>query len=625
MKGLTTKNLSALALSLLFVLVAACGGGGGGGAPAPQPGLGPQAGGTVSGQILGDPADAGLFGDRSTAQAGNGGLVGIPGIEVRVESETGDDLGGDITDDSGNFRIDDVPPGNVRVKLRIRTQLDFNGDGTPDEVEIKILASVSQDQITQLIEQIGLIDLDGDGQPDGILLRGTVADNGQQREHTMGIDPSAGQTIPDTNGNGVVDTNDASFADSDLDGVPDDLNSRSEVEVKGLIESLDQNQITVGGVSFLLTSSTIWLDRFGMATSSDAFSVGDCVEVKGFRQGQDLTAVRVKLDDDCAAQGIQQQEVELKGTIESIDSQSITVRGVTFAITPDTQCLDETGASVDCASFQPGDFVEVKGIQDGDTLTAVRIKLEELHSGGTDGSDDSGGEFEFEGIVDQIGDGNITVGGQTWDMSQAQCFIDEHTPVDCSTIQPGDFVEVEGFIDADGNKVATRIKLENEFEDLVGEDDHPGDEDEDGSGAEDDQDENHGVEDDEENNDNSSGEGDPGSDDDGEEDHDNGDSLEDDDNGAGSDGSDVDDGVDADGDGAEDSDSDGEDDSDADDHPNGSDDGDASGGNSDEDNGNGGSDDGSSDDEGDDSPDDSNGHGPDNDQGDGESGDDNPS
>ncbi|GEM_PF-4114847 len=510
MTGLNIRNLSALALSLLFVLVAACGGGGGGGgAGTPAPGPTPQAGGTVSGQILGDPADADLFGSRATAQAGIGNLVGIPGIEVRVESEAGDDLGGDITDDSGNFRIDDVPPGNVRVKLRIRTQLDFNGDGTPDEVEIKILASVSQDQITQLIEQIGLIDLDGDGQPDGILLRGTVVDNGQQREHTMGFDPSTNQTFSDTNGNGVVDVDDASFEDNDLDGVPDDLTSQSEVEVKGTVDSLDDQQIVVGGISFLLSPTTLWLDDHGMATSRDYFAAGSCVEVKGYRQDEDLLAVRVKAEDDCSLLGIEEEEVELEGTIDSIDETQITVRGVTFSLSPDTICFDENQVEIPCIDLSPGDFVEVKGVFSPQGLIAEEVKLDDLSPDAHEDDVDHGQGIEFEGVVDEVGDGTVTVGGQIWDTTQAQCYMDDGSSIDCSEIQPGMLVEIEGYQAEDGALVATEVEVEEE---LAGDEHQNGDGDEagrqDGDGDDEGQDEEVGE--DEHDNDNQAGDGNAG-------------------------------------------------------------------------------------------------------------------
>lgn len=81
---------------------------------------------------------------------------------------------------------------------------------------------------------------------------------------------------------------DASSDDTNGDGVPDDSQQgvpvTFEVHARGVIDAIDVSSLTVGGVTFAIDGSTVWLDRTGAATVPSAFAAGQPVAVEGVRQ-----------------------------------------------------------------------------------------------------------------------------------------------------------------------------------------------------------------------------------------------------------------------------------------------------------------------------------------------------
>ncbi len=123
--------------------------------------------------------------------------------------------------------------------------------------------------------------------------------------------------------------------------------------------------------------------------------------------------------------------------------------------------------------------LEVDGLQPGQTLSlTVRVS-------GSSASkvDDSGGEVELRARVESVGATSLVVGGRTVLVSASTQVLDRNNlPIPLSAIRVGDFVEAEGYPQADGSVLAKKVKLEDEEDD--GEDDGDDDGDDDGADVE---------------------------------------------------------------------------------------------------------------------------------------------
>lgn len=102
--------------------------------------------------------------------------------------------------------------------------------------------------------------------------------------------------------------------------------------------------------------------------------------------------------------------------------------------------------------------LEVDGLQPGQTLSlTVRVS-------GSSASkvDDSGGEVELRARVESVGVTSLVVGGRTVLVSASTQVLDRsNLPIPLSAIRVGDFVEAEGYPQADGSVLAKKVKLED--------------------------------------------------------------------------------------------------------------------------------------------------------------------
>ncbi|MFN7035504.1 MAG: DUF5666 domain-containing protein [Bellilinea sp.] len=129
--------------------------------------------------------------------------------------------------------------------------------------------------------------------------------------------------------------------------------------------------------------------------------------------------------------------IELRGTLEQIQEQSLVVNGQSFRI-------DEQ--SVVVSALKVGDRVQVKAILLPDNSRYAQSVL-------LDQSDDDSGSFKFYGFVEAIGQ-------DVWQISSFEVQVNSQTAVSAG-IQVGDFVEVEGRA-LNNQWVAEKISLEDD-------------------------------------------------------------------------------------------------------------------------------------------------------------------
>jgi len=148
----------------------------------------------------------------------------------------------------------------------------------------------------------------------------------------------------------------------------------NEVDVDGRIEALGSNSLTVNGFTFLVTDQTEVEGEDDRPLSFSDLREGDVVEVEGYRdRNGDLIAYEIEREDDDDDDA---NEMEVKGFIDSINAPELTVNGITFTVTSETEIEDDDRERM-LTDLQVGDRVEVEGYRNRDgVLIAEEIEIE---------------------------------------------------------------------------------------------------------------------------------------------------------------------------------------------------------------------------------------------------------
>lgn len=240
----------------------------------------------------------------------------------------------------------------------------------------------------------------------------------------------------------------------------DPIPGRREVEREGLLAAKTANSVTVRDLTFQVVERTlIVIKDTGAPIALADIPIGGCVDVKGNLTSEGLIATRIRFDTTCNDGGQGGVELEVAGRIQAISPESITVADRTFAIIPPVTVLNkDTGQPLDYSVLQVDDFVDVKGIQQGDTLRAVRIRRDSTPD------DPSGGtEVEREGLVQAVTLTSITVQNTTFAIIGTTVIEDKDTkqPLPLSSLTVGADVNVKG-IQQGANLIATRIRVDRD-------------------------------------------------------------------------------------------------------------------------------------------------------------------
>ncbi len=193
------------------------------------------------------------------------------------------------------------------------------------------------------------------------------------------------------------------------------------IEFRGVVEEILPNGYRIAGQTVIVTTTT---------RVEGMVEVGVFVKVKGILQADgSVLALQIEVEAPSA-------EVEFKGTVEAVLPDGFQIAGRIVIVTATTQ-ID--------GPIAVGTFVEVKGtLQPDGTILALRIHREE----------EGRSRIEFEGMVEEVLPDGYRVAGQT-------VIVTTTTRIE-GPIAVGDFVKVEGFLQPDGTVLATRIRLREE-------------------------------------------------------------------------------------------------------------------------------------------------------------------
>jgi hypothetical protein len=150
-----------------------------------------------------------------------------------------------------------------------------------------------------------------------------------------------------------------------------------EVEVRGPVEALGADRVTVAGRVFVVDAGTRLFDRDDNAVPLTTFAVGTYVEAEGRPAGDGTyRAEKVELEDESNSDD--PQEIEVHGALQAIDPTSMTVGGRRFVTVATTRYLDDDNNVIARGRFQVGDLVEAEGhvLADG-AVQAKKIKRDD--------------------------------------------------------------------------------------------------------------------------------------------------------------------------------------------------------------------------------------------------------
>lgn len=229
--------------------------------------------------------------------------------------------------------------------------------------------------------------------------------------------------------------------------------ANDDFDIEGFITSIGDSSLTVADKQIYITAETEIEGDDGDISFED-LQVGDFVEAEGdIDDAGNCFASEIELEN-----GEDEYQVEVEGIIITLGDNSLTVGTKTFIVTEDTEFEGEDELSFE--DLQIGDYVEVEGFADSTgTCYAEEVELED-----DEGDDDE--DIEVEGSIEEIGEDFLIVSGiQFLVTDETEIEGEDDEDLMLSDLAVGDFVEVDGFIDDEGNYVATEIDLEDDGND----------------------------------------------------------------------------------------------------------------------------------------------------------------
>lgn len=227
-----------------------------------------------------------------------------------------------------------------------------------------------------------------------------------------------------------------------------------EIKIYGIIEQISETSITVDGTIAAITEATIWLDGMEQPALAGDFTVGMSVELTLDSDGLGgWNARKVEMENE-TGEGVL-DEVAVRGQVEEITADTITVDGFTASFNELTEWQDTDNNPLTADDFTVGMEVELKADADanGDWV-ARRVRMEDF--GGDAHEIDVIGEIEF------LDETTITVAGQSFNITEATIWLDGNkNPLTQDDFSLGMSVDVAGEADGNGGWDAVDVEMVN--------------------------------------------------------------------------------------------------------------------------------------------------------------------
>jgi len=226
-----------------------------------------------------------------------------------------------------------------------------------------------------------------------------------------------------------------------------------QILIQGTIESLSAESLVVNGITILVDAETMVLDSMGEIIDFSDLEIGTVVMILASRnESGDLIAQSIRRS------GGMGEDIRVRGNIQELSDSTVTVVNKEFLVDANTEIRDGEGNPIQLSDLQVGFLVEIRAIiQTDGSLLATRIEIED---------EQGNGEVEFTGTIDLLQENLIIVDGITFTVNgMTEILDDDGNPISFEDLSVGMLVQIRGETNGMGVLVATRIKVEDEFED----------------------------------------------------------------------------------------------------------------------------------------------------------------
>lgn len=227
--------------------------------------------------------------------------------------------------------------------------------------------------------------------------------------------------------------------------------SDNELEVAGLIDVVNSDNIFVGGYQIYINSQTKIYNQFKQSISFADLTVGTFVVVKANLQSNIYYASKIKVRTDNS------NELHVTGAIEVLSGSSITVKGVVFLTDQNTEFIDNNRNSITYSDLKVGQIITVKALLTGNQYYALRVKVKSFWRP----------TVIVEGTIENLTLNSITVMGKTFAVDSSTLVVGHGTGViTFAGLTLGLKVEVKGALSTSSVLTAKLIKVhpDHEFE-----------------------------------------------------------------------------------------------------------------------------------------------------------------
>lgn len=275
---------------------------------------------------------------------------------------------GGLTVDYSAAQLDDFPAGApedgqlVEAKGTdlgaagelLATRVEFKGNDRPgnagDRIEVEGF-------ITRFAD---VADFDVEGVP-VTTDSGTVFENGTSADLALNRKVEVEGVLNDS---GVIDASDV------------ELKQAGFIRLESTVESVGSDRLTVLGIEVRVDLSTRIEDKSDADVEPFTLAdivVGDFVEIRGFEDDEGIKATLLEREDV-------DDEVALRGFVESVNAPDLVILGVTIRTDGGTQFRDVNDALIDAATFfdqAEGRLVEADGTLGNGVIFADEVELED--------------------------------------------------------------------------------------------------------------------------------------------------------------------------------------------------------------------------------------------------------
>ncbi len=217
-----------------------------------------------------------------------------------------------------------------------------------------------------------------------------------------------------------------------------------EVEEEGEITDVSDSTVTVNDKTFELTADTR-ITKEDSTVDKSYLIVGVTVKIKGFMTDSTLVATEIEIKDD---NNDTITEFELKGPIEAINIDTLTVDGTMFVVDSNTVIkMEETGL-IGLSDLVVGMEVEVHGTIVNDVKIASKIEVKSTMSE----------EAEIQGEITAVLDSTFTVNNTVFTVTSETMIFAQDSVISFADLAAGNFVKVKYSI-VDSINYALMIKV----------------------------------------------------------------------------------------------------------------------------------------------------------------------